>query len=358
MKRVSLGIFIAACIVCIYLLMTHKAAPVAIHNNHLPSSGTAIIMTGAAARIPQQAAMLEEMYDRGMLNDVEFISGVSAGALNAVMLNGILSGKITWDEYRNILFNLKNTDIFLLQENNKLPVNTEPKYRLFKEIVEGRLGYLTIGDLPIMTEISFNRYISLGLGRNVYRMCSRKINAETDTTLRLVDILMATSAIPVAFPPVRIENVTTIPDARFTDGGVGADNIPFRALLEFQQFRGYNVSKVYILSRKASNYGMSEEFHHIGIERKMVIDRSGLPVDNVLKRLLVNRLGAYARAAPEMLPVSYVWIPDFEQNFLMFNFNNMKEQYMVTREWAKRNDPVPLEDFLLNNKFRRKKSGS
>jgi predicted acylesterase/phospholipase RssA len=101
-------------------------------------------MTGAAARIPQQAAMLEELYDRGLLKDVEFISGVSAGALNAVMLNGILSGKITWDEYRDILFNLKNSDIFLLQENNKLPVNTEPKYRLFKEIVEGRLGTILL----------------------------------------------------------------------------------------------------------------------------------------------------------------------------------------------------------------------
>jgi predicted acylesterase/phospholipase RssA len=354
MKRLVAGFFIAACIASIYLLMAHKASYVAIDKN-LPSSGTAIIMTGAAARIPQQAAMLEEMYDRGLLKDVEFISGVSAGALNAVMLNGILSGKITWDEYRDILFNLKNTDIFLLQENNKLPVNTEPKYRLFKEIVEGRLGYYTIGDLPIMTEISFNKFISLGLGRNVYRMCSRKINNETDTTLRLVDIMMATSAIPVAFPPVRIENVTTIPDVRFTDGGVGADNIPFRALLEFQEFRGYNVSKVYILSRKASNNVMSDEFKYLGIERKIVLDRFGLPIDNVLKRLMVNRLGAYARAVPEMVPVSYVWIPDFEQNFLMFNFNNLKEQYLVTREWARKNDPIPLGDFLIENKFRRKK---
>jgi hypothetical protein len=355
MKKIGSGILVIACLVCSFLLLSDHEISGTLNNNSLPSSGTAIIMTGAAARIPQQAAMLEVLYNRGLLKDVAFISGVSAGALNAVMLNGILSGKISWDDYRNILFNLKDSDIFLLQENNKLPVNTEPKYRLFKEIVEDRLGYHTIGDLPIMTEISFNKYISLGLGRNVYRMCSRKINSETDTTLRLVDILMATSAIPVAFPPVRIENTTTIPDVRFTDGGVGADNIPFRALLEFQEFRGYNVSKVYILSRKASNYVMRDELQYLGIERKMVIDRFGLPVDNVLKRLMINRLGAYARAVPEMLPVSYVWIPDFEQNFLMFNFNNMREQYMVTLEWAEKNDPVPLEDFLLNNKFRWKK---
>jgi len=60
--------------------------------------GTAILMTGAAARIPQEAALLEALYKRGLLKDVVFISGVSSGALNAVMLNGILSGKITWNE--------------------------------------------------------------------------------------------------------------------------------------------------------------------------------------------------------------------------------------------------------------------
>src|SRR5512133_3359164 len=103
-------------------------------------SGTAIIMTGAAARIPQQAALLEELYDRGLLKDVVFISGVSAGSLNAVILNGILSGKLTWDEYREILFNLNNKDIFIQREemnkrDRKLPVDTEPVRNLLKKIV-------------------------------------------------------------------------------------------------------------------------------------------------------------------------------------------------------------------------------
>jgi hypothetical protein len=61
-------------------------------------------MTGAAARIPQEAALLEELYNRGLLKNVVFISGVSSGALNAVMLNGILSREMTWKEYKNDYF--------------------------------------------------------------------------------------------------------------------------------------------------------------------------------------------------------------------------------------------------------------
>jgi hypothetical protein len=48
-----------------------------------------------------------------------------------------------------------------------------------------------------------------------------------------------------------------------------------------------------------------------------------------------------------------VWIPDFEQDFLMFNFSRMEEQYTITRSWAQVNDPVPLGDFLLYNKLKK-----
>lgn len=317
-------------------------------------SGTAIIMTGAAARIPQQAALLEELYNRALLKDVVFISGVSAGAINAVALNGILEGKLTWDEYRKTLFSLTNKDVFLLQEGGKLPVNTEPVRKLYIEFVEKKLGYQKIGDLPIMTEISFANYRDLKVRKNIYRMCSRKINDETDTTLNLVDIMMASSAIPFAFPPVRIGNVSTIPDLEYVDGGFGIDYVPFKALLDFQEYRGEQVKKVYIISRKSGLADISEELKILGIDRKTASERLEASLDNVLWKILINRLTAFAKEAPEMIFHSYVWIPDFDQDFLMFNFSNLEEQYMITRSWAQNNDPVPLGDFLLYNKLKKK----
>jgi hypothetical protein len=311
-------------------------------------SGTAIIMSGAAARIPQEAALLEELYKRGLMNDVVFISGVSSGALNAVMLNAILSRKMTWDEYRGILGNIKNSDIFIQDPGKKIPVNTEPARALFKRVVEDRLGYHQIGDLPYMTEISFTDLRDIDLKKKVYRMCSRKINEETDTTLSLVDIMMASSAFPIVFPPVRIRNVKTIPDVNYIDGGVGDDHIPYYALLQFEKFRGSGVSKVYIVSRKSDSIpNLSEELRGLGIDDKGRFDKMGISLDNILWKGMLKRLDAYAKDAPELILRSYVWVPDFPENFLMFNFDNLSEQYIVTSKWARTHNPVPLGDFLL-----------
>ena len=46
---------------------------------HKPN-GVAVILTGAVARIPQEAALLQELDRRGLLKNVVFISGVSSGA--------------------------------------------------------------------------------------------------------------------------------------------------------------------------------------------------------------------------------------------------------------------------------------
>jgi predicted acylesterase/phospholipase RssA len=317
-------------------------------------SGTAIIMTGAAARIPQEAALLEELYNRGLMKNVVFISGVSSGALNSVALNGILSGKMTWTEYKDILFKMTNKNIFI-QEGKKLPVNTEPARKFITSVVEDKLGYHEIGDLPYMTEISFTHLHELDLKKTVYRMCSRKINKETDTTLSLVDILMASTSFPIAFPPVRIKNVKTIPDVEYIDGGVGDDHIPFQALLDFEKFRGVGVERVYIISRKCDSIPeVSEELKVLGINDRGMFDKLGISIDNILKRGIYKRLEAYATEAPELVSRSYIWIPDFQADFLMFNFGKLKEQYDMTTQWADTHDPVPLAEYLLPYLLKRK----
>jgi predicted acylesterase/phospholipase RssA len=307
-------------------------------------SGVAVIMTGAAARIPQEAALLEEMDRRGMLKNLVFISGVSSGALNAVALNGIMSRKMSWNSYKKILFGLKNSDIFT-QDERKIPVNTDPARELYKKVVEKKLGYRTIGELPFATSISFT-HLS-GLKAEVYRICSRKINRETDTTLNLVDIMMASSSFPIVFPSVRIRDVTTIPDVKYIDGGVGEDHVPYRALFEFQKYRGKPVEKVYIISRKSDSIPeISEELKGLGINDRGIFDKMGISLDAILKKGLLKRLQAYSKENPELVPRTYVWIPDFKEDFPMFRFDNLKQQYDLTTKWAKKHKPVPLNDFL------------
>jgi len=310
-------------------------------------SGTAIIMTGAAARIPQEAALLEELYNRGLMKDVVFIAGVSSGALNSLALNGILTGKMTWEEYKQILFGIRNKDIFV-QEGKKLPVNTGPERELLTNIAEKRLGFRTMGDLPFMTEISITDLKDLDLRKRSYRMCSRKINAETDISLSIVDILMASTSFPVAFPQVRIKNATTIPDVNYVDGGVGDDHIPYYSLLEFEKYRGEGVAKVFIISRKSDSIpAVSEELRVLGINDRKIFDDLGVSIDNILKKGFINKLKDFTVDAPELVPLTYVWVPDFKQDFLMFNFDKLQEQYELTTQWAKNHDPVPIAGYLV-----------
>jgi hypothetical protein len=347
MKKLKILMVLSLAAVSMILLSSGKEKDENAGKKVAVRSGTAIIMTGAAARIPQEAALLEELYNRGLMKDVVFISGVSSGALNSVALNGILSGKMTWQEYKEILFKLTNKDIFI-QEGKKLPVNTEPARKFMKSVVEDKLGYHKIGDLPYMTGISFTHLKTLDLRKDVYRMCSRKINEESDTTLSLVDILMASTSFPIAFPPVRIKNAKTIPDVLYVDGGVGDDHIPFHALLEFEKFRGAGVERVYIISRKSDSIPeVSEELRVLGINDRGIFDRLGISIDNILKKGIYKRLEAFATESPEHIPICYIWIPDFQADFLMFNFGRLKEQYEMTTEWAKTHQPVPLAEYLL-----------
>lgn len=351
--KIFTGFLILAMITAVVLFPWRKKAD-SLTFAGMERSGTAILITGAAARIPQEAALLEELDDRGLLKDVVFISGASSGALNSVMMNGILSGRMTWAEYRNILFSINDSDVFI-QEGKKLPVNTEPLRSFITGLVEERLGYHMIGDLPYVTAISVTSTGDLDPKNRVYRMCSRKINMETDTTLSLVDILMASTSFPVAFPSVSIRNVSTIPDVKYIDGGVGDDHVPFQALLEYEKSRGAGVDTVYIVSRKSDSIPeVSEELRILGLNDRGIFDKLGISLDNILYKGFMKRLKAFANEAPDLISRSYIWIPDFRADFLMFSFSNLKEQFYLTSEWAVAHEPVPLSEYLPETPSRKK----
>lgn len=315
-----------------------------------PANGVALILTGAAARIPQETALLEELEARGLLKDLVFISGDSSGALNAVALNGILAGRMTWDQYKAILFGLRNEDIYH-QTGKKLPVDTAPARDLYRRVVEDGLGYRTLGDLPITTSLSITRFKDLGLESAAYRMCSKKINTESDPGLGLVDILMASSAVPVVFPPVRIKNVTTIPDVEYVDGGAGADYVPYTALLEFEANRGAPVDHVYIISRKTDGVPeISEELRQLGVNDHKLFDDLGISFDALANRRMRKSLETLAEKWPDLASRTLVWKPDFDQNFLLFDFSQLQKQYDFSSQWAKTHDPVPLADFLASKR--------
>jgi predicted acylesterase/phospholipase RssA len=342
--RMMLSLFLALLAAATASATDPIAAPPGHAPSSRPRSGVALIITGAAARIPQEAALLQALDERGLLKDLVFISGDSSGALNA-----ILHGRMSWKRYRAILSGIRNADVYI-QHEDKVPVDTSPFRALLSRVVEGEMGYTSIGELPIPTAITITRLSDMGLEKTALRMCSRKINAESDPSLSLVDILMASTAFPVVFPPVPIRNAVTLPNAEYVDGGAGEDYVPFKALLEFEQERGQGVERIYIISRKSDAVPeISQELRVLGVNDYGVFDKLGISLDSVASRRLARHLKAYAKQAPEAAARTFVWKPDFPGSFLLFSFDALELQYAATEAWAALNAPVSLDQYLAEH---------
>lgn len=312
------------------------------------AKGTAVLITGAAARIPQEAALLEKLFKDGNLKNVVFIGGASSGALNAVMLNGILSGKITWEQYIRWLNEISNDSVFINLEK-RLPVDTSPLRNYLTRIVNDSLGYYKLKDLPITTAISITELNLLDIPKKNYRLSNKKINTESDPNLDIIDVLMASTAFPVVFPEQKIKNASTLPDKTFVDGGMGEDHVPFSGLIDFIRTRNESVEKVYIISRKSDLVpDINHELEAVGIGDIKVFNRLGISLDEILQKGFIKGLKEYAEKLPDLVNRTFVYIPEFEQKFLLLNFNTLQEQYLLTKKWAAKNKPVLLSLYLTN----------
>ncbi|MGE0079321.1 MAG: patatin-like phospholipase family protein [Bacteroidales bacterium] len=310
--------------------------------------GTAIVITGAAAKISQEAALLERLYNQGMLNNVVFISGASSGGLNAVVLNGILSGKITWKEYREFLSKLSNDDIFKVT-GNKFPVDTDPLRSLIIRFISERLGYKTLSDLPIPTSLSVVNLKAIPLKERTLRLCNRKINPESDSSLSIVDVLMASTSYPIAFPPALISNTSTIPNVPYYDGGIAEDRVPFEAVVQFEKYRGINVSRMIIVSRTRDTLPISNEIVPFeGIQLK-ALKKMEISPETFSYRGFQKRLKDLNKECPRLSEKTFVYFPNLDEQFLMFDFSTLAQQYELTYRWAQENSPIPLIQYMKEN---------
>lgn len=315
------------------------------------SEGVAIVITGAAARIPQEAALLEQLYYSGEMNNIAFISGVSSGALNAVMLNAILDRKYTWKRYKDLLFSLTNQSIFYTT-NKPLPVNTEPLRQLLTAVLHDTLHYHKLKDLPYPTSLSTVSLSIKSWADLTYRLSNRKINAESDPELDLVEVLMASTAFPIAFPPVEISKSTTLPHGKFIDGGTTSDYIPYRAVLEFEKFSGHNLSRMIIVSRKLdTEEGLRAELSNMGINRLELLDKLNLAIEDLAQRAFFTGLESLMKEAPMLSEKTLIYLPAIPGEYPLFDFNNMKDQYIASRAWAQTHKPIPLATFLKEGIF-------
>ena len=307
--------------------------------------GTALIITGAAARIGQEAALLEKLYKTGALDNLQLISGISAGGINTIALNGIIGGQYTWEEYKDLLFNLTNDSVFV-NNNNNIPVDTRPLRKLFERLVNDDFGYQSFSDLPIPCEVtavrlSDKKVIRIGnhTGLNGYGLSGD-----------IVDGLMATTSIPGAMPAIRIKGED------YVDGGL-KETAQYKSILEYQLLRGKPFEKIYVISFQRNECtDWSKELKALGLTGKpehflkKSLEMSGLDLDEGTRKHLLEDLHALQRNYPQMSSRTYVYMPKINDlpYYPLFEFSTEKSQFDFVGNWVTKNDPILLVDYLLS----------
>lgn len=333
-KKNILGLLFSLLIItsCSNKIQLEKAKP----------EGTAVVIIGAASRFSQETALLERLYNEGELKDVQLIAGVSAGALNAVVLNGVLEKKINFNEVRSILYSLKESDIYI-NPDHKLPVDLSPFKNTLKRIYNDSIGYSSIQEITIPTIISTvdKKHHQLVRLSNIegYR-------DEDKITNDIVNCLLSTSAMPHVFPSTLINN------QEYIDGGT-IEDIPINAVLEYELYRKKPFKKIILIGIQRNK--ITE--WNTEIDLLDVHDFEMTVIKNVLtdfhynmdkKDILKDKMKKFYKDYPSVTNRVFVYSPIIE-NFEyvpILGFYDQKYQYEAVYEWAENNKPLILSSYL------------
>jgi predicted acylesterase/phospholipase RssA len=195
----------------------------------------AVFITGAAARIGQETAIIDLLLSKsGLLikQGDTVIVGYSSGSINLLGINGCFREKspLSWKTYyEGKLFDLRDSNIFkLLPPTGKSILNTAP-FKVYLDQIMRDMNFRSFGDLPFHSYV-----ITSQLDDASTYWADNRIpgNAQLAPT----ELFMASTAIPILLPSVAIPNTRNpvnrqFPQGNFSDGGTFGDFTNFPVVL-------------------------------------------------------------------------------------------------------------------------------
>jgi hypothetical protein len=321
----------------------------------------ALLLTGAAARISQEVAIIDKLIEnKGLEINPEntMLAGFSSGALNIAALNACFRKEypLSWDDYykNEILFNITNDDVF--KKIRFIPLDTEP---LRKNVDI----FLEKSNMNSFDDCTFQSYILTFWYRKLKTLWAYNEN-KNHKSLSLSDMMMATTAIPIIFPDQKIHSVnnskTKFKNDSFGDGGTGGTFKRFEQYLKKYTKKNGEFNNIYIISpmREITHYdyqdlyNMMPSFEMLKLHIKEIkllriflgmISKNGF--DTFIKRF-------YKWTKKRSIANNiYVCIPKLPENFPILNFNLQKKQYQGVIKWIDENPDelaIPIEKYLNN----------
>jgi hypothetical protein len=95
--------------------------------------------------------------------------------------------------------------------------------------------------------------------------------------------------------------------------------------------------------------GIGPELENIGIKDSKLREKLGASLQHFSKEGFIKKLIFLQVSDPDLAARTFVYVPDFEQDFPMLDFNNFRVQYEVSATWAGKNKPIPLDEYISGN---------
>lgn len=317
---------------------------------------TAVLLTGAAARISQEVAMLDKLIaDKGLIlsQNETLLAGFSSGSLNLAAINACFSegSKLDWNSYykEQVLFQLRNSDVYRIK---KLPFDTDP-------LRDTILNFIDKMNCYWMGNLAFHSYILTFSWEELQTMWACSRNPEQEY-INLADMFMSSTAIPLLFPAqeIRFESGKQMdfPVGKFADGGTGGTFKRFENYIGEYVKQNGQFDDLFIISPMREK----EESEHKEIlsQAKSKIIK-GFDLNDLIDYLknismstfmkFLQKLNDWSFEGEPIAKNIYVSIPEMKKNFPIINFNKQEKQYFAVMDWAKENPDkvaIPLKEFL------------
>jgi hypothetical protein len=319
----------------------------------------ALFLTGAAARISQEVAIIDKLIEKHDLDINEentVLAGFSSGALNIGAINACFRKKnaLSWenDFKKELLFKIKTSDVFHLERF--IPVNTGP----LRNTINGFLEKAKIDSLENCSFTSFILAFSYRKLKTIW--LSNFFNRHK--YIDMLDLLMATSAIPIIFPDQKIrshnEKLRRFVPGSFGDGGIGGSFRKFDYYMNRYMRENGSFDNIYIISpmREISSNDFEDMNRMLSTKKKFKIDLKEMRLLRLFLDMIsqngfdsfIKRFYKWSKKK-DLANDIYICIPELTENFPFLNFDKQSEQYQAVADWADANPnqlTIPIEDYI------------
>ncbi|HQN93028.1 MAG TPA: hypothetical protein PLQ09_02845 [Prolixibacteraceae bacterium] len=301
---------------------------------------TAVVFTGSGGSFSQETAIVDQLIKTGKIQlneDTTLLIGSGSGALNLVAINACFrkDNPCSWDNF------FKNKFIPSIADNETFikvdPIHwiTLPQRKKYNELLQ-EAGFSTISDLP---------FDSIILTSVVNENKTKWINsrAKKERELNLDDILMASSAIPVIFPPHQLNSNTESVHSKFL--GAHYEGSTCGLLNKFKKQLGKIIlehgpfEQIFILSPKRL-FDYSPVIHH---DLSMMIAQEKYQFNQFLNHISLHSFLTFLiklqknNSKNRLAKTISVSIPEMDQNVGLLDYTDQYDKYVMVKNWFEKN---------------------